>query len=120
MVAAGADPLEFAGHRTGAASHAPLLLLTAGEDPMLHPLLATHLTDALGMTPTGVEHQRRGPRSTAVQWPSLGHEMVDNPQVRAQAYDFIARHGGRASAHGAEPAPSASRDAELHNARSGR
>jgi hypothetical protein len=92
LLTAGADPLDFAGRRTGPASKAPLLLLTGGNDIILYPLLATRLSDAYGMRPVapGV---RRGPRSTRLHFPRHGHEMITASEVQRVAYDFLADAG---------------------------
>jgi hypothetical protein len=92
IAAAGADPLSYATHRTGVASKGRLLIITGGEDAALHALLATRLADANRMRPTA-PHQRVGPRSRLVQWPELGHELVDRPGVRAQITAFLASDG---------------------------
>ena len=92
LAAAPADPLSYVTHRTGTSSDGRLLLITGGEDAALHPALATRLADAYGMRPSG-PHQRRGPRSRLVQWPELGHELVDRPGVRAQIAAFLASDG---------------------------
>jgi hypothetical protein len=92
LLTAGGDPLDFAGRRTGPASTAPLLLLTGGNDSVLHPLLATRLSDAYGMRPAA-PGLRRGPRSTRLHFPDRGHEMVTAPEVQRVAYDFLADAG---------------------------
>jgi len=93
--AAAADPLSYVTNRTGTATgKGRLLLITGGEDAALHPALATRLADAYGMQPVG-PHRRRGPRSQMVQWPELGHELVDRPGVRAQIAEFLASDGRR-------------------------
>jgi hypothetical protein len=94
MAAAPADPLSYVTHRTGTASKGRMLMITGGEDAALHPLLAMRLADAYGMRPNG-EHQRRGPHARSVQWPDLGHELVDRPGVRAQITAFLASDGRR-------------------------
>ncbi len=94
QVSAPGDSLSYATERTGDAGKSPLLLLTAGDDSALHPALATHLADAYGMWPTA-PGRRRGPHSTLVQWPSLGHDLVDHPDVREQVYAFLASNGRR-------------------------
>lgn len=86
------DPLSFATERTGPASHGPLLLITGGEDPALHPALAARLADAYGMRVTG-PYQRRGPRSRYVQWPALAHDLPDHEGPRRQAHRFLATDG---------------------------
>src|SRR5690606_1514141 len=83
---------SYATHRTGVASKGRLLMLTGGEDAALHALLATRLADAYAMQHTG-EHRRAGPRSRFLQWPELGHELVDRPGVRAQITAFLASDG---------------------------
>ena len=95
IAAAPADPLSYVTHRTGTSSSGRVLLVTGGEDAALHPALATRLADAYGMRPSGTPHQRRGPRSRLVQWPELGHELVDRPGVRAQIAQFLASDGRR-------------------------
>lgn len=90
--AAAGEPLAYARERTGEASHAPLLLATGGTDFTLSPLLATRLTDALGLAPAG-GHLRRGPNALRIQWPNLGHELREDPAVRRQISDFIASAG---------------------------
>lgn len=93
LAAAGADPLSYVTHRTGAVtSHGRLLLITGGEDAALHPALATRLADAYRMRPVA-PYRRRGPRAQMVQWPELGHELVDRPGVRAQITEFLATDG---------------------------
>lgn len=92
VAAAPADPLSYVTHRTGTSSAGRLLLITGGEDAALHPALATRLADAYGMAAVG-PHRRRGPRSRLVQWPELGHELVDRPGVRAQIAAFLASDG---------------------------
>ncbi|MEW6271472.1 MAG: hypothetical protein AB1689_19495, partial [Thermodesulfobacteriota bacterium] len=94
IAAAAGDPLSYATHRTGGASDSRLLLVTAGDDVALHPLLATRLADAYGMRPVAAR-RRRGPRSQMVQWPQLGHDLIDRPAVRAQVYEFLASDGRR-------------------------
>lgn len=94
LAAAPADPLSYVTHRTGTSSDGRLLLITGGEDAALHPALATRLADAYGMRPSA-PHQRRGPRARLVQWPELGHELVDRPGVRAQIATFLASDGRR-------------------------
>jgi hypothetical protein len=89
LLAAGADPLEFATTRTGGASKAPLLLLTGGADVVLNPLLATRLTDAYAMRPSA-PNLRRGPRSVRLQFPQLDHDMIRVDDVKRVAYDFLA------------------------------
>ena len=42
-ITAAGDPLSFATERTGETSKAPLLIITGGRDPALHPALAGHL-----------------------------------------------------------------------------
>jgi len=93
LAAAGADPLSYVTHRTGAlTSHGRLLMITGGEDAALHPALATRLADAYRMRPVA-PYRRRGPRVQMVQWPELGHELVDRPGVRAQIAEFLASDG---------------------------
>jgi hypothetical protein len=92
LLAAGADPLDFAGYRTGIASKAPLLLLTGGNDIILYPLLATRLSDAYSMRLVG-PGVRRGPHSTRVHLPERGHEMISAPEVQLLTYDFLAGAG---------------------------
>lgn len=103
--AAAADPLSYVTRRTGASSHGRMLIITGGEDAALHPLLAGRLADALALRPT-LPHQRRGPRARMVQWPELGHELVDRPGVRAQITAFLASDGRRVPPVDA-PSPSA-------------
>ncbi|MFP6663153.1 MAG: hypothetical protein VCC00_03000 [Deltaproteobacteria bacterium] len=90
--AAAGEPLAYARERIGQSSHAPLLLATGGTDSTLSPLLATRLSDALGLAPVGGS-LRRGPHALRIQWPQLGHELRENPAVRRQAADFIASAG---------------------------
>jgi hypothetical protein len=106
LLTAGADPLDFAGRRTGPASKAPLLLLTGGNDIILYPLLATRLSDAYGMQPIapGV---RKGPHSTRLHFPERGHEMISAPEVKETAYDFLARAGRHPPRSLPPPAPTA-------------
>jgi hypothetical protein len=99
-----ADPLSFATRRTGAASDGRLLLITGGNDAVLHPNLATRLADAYDMRPVG-PHRRRGPRSALVQWPHLGHDLHDRPEVRRQAHEFLASDGRRILPAAAEGEP---------------
>lgn len=95
LAAAAADPLSYVTHRTGGAtSHGRLLMITGGEDAALHPVLATRLADAYRMRPVA-PYRRRGPRAQMVQWPELGHELVDRPGVRAQIREFLASDGRR-------------------------
>jgi hypothetical protein len=95
LAAAAGDPLSYVTHRTGAhTSRGRLLLITGGEDAALHPALATRLADAYRMRPMA-PHRRRGPRAQMVQWPELGHELVDRPGVRAQIAEFLASDGRR-------------------------
>lgn len=91
-ISAGADPLTFATETTGDASSAPLLVVTGGEDAALHPELATRLADAYRMKPHS-EHARRGSHSEFVQWPNLGHDLLEEPAVRRQVYDFLDSRG---------------------------
>lgn len=104
LATAGTDPLDFARARTGPASKAPLLLLTGGNDVILHALLATRLADAYGMQPTGAPHRRRGPHSRHVQWPELGHELATVPGVLEQAHDFLLSRGRKRPSPAAPPA----------------
>jgi len=106
LLTAGADPLDFAGRRTGPASKAPLLLLTGGNDIILYPLLATRLSDAYGMQPIapGV---RKGPHSTRLHFPERGHEMISAPEVKQAAYDFLAQAGRHPPRSVPPPAPTA-------------
>lgn len=106
LLAAGADPLDFAGHRTGTASKAPLLLLTGGNDIILYPLLATRLSDAYAMHPAG-PGVRHGPSSTRVHFPDRGHEMINAPEVLSTAHDFLAGAGKHAPHAAPPPAPTA-------------
>lgn len=95
LAAAPADPLSYVTHRTGAVtSRGRLLLITGGEDAALYPALATRLADAYRMRPVA-PHRRRGPRAQMVQWPELGHELVERPGVRAQIAEFLASDGRR-------------------------
>ena len=89
LILADAEPLGPARVRTGAVSHAPVLLLTAGDDGVLFSLLQARLGDAYDMhgEPPG---RVRGPRSERRHWPSLGHNLIDNAEVRTTAYDFLA------------------------------
>ncbi|HYC21642.1 MAG TPA: hypothetical protein VEI94_03005 [Candidatus Bathyarchaeia archaeon] len=103
LASAPGDPLSFAVGRTGAMSHAPLLLITGGEDAILTPILPTRLADALGMKRIA-EHKRRGPHSVMVQWPRLAHNLVNHPSAREQAYTFLATRGRRLlPVHGGAP-----------------
>ena len=88
------DPLSFATERTGAASTAPLLLITGGQDAALHPALAARLADAFGMHPTG-PWERRGPNARFVQWPALAHDLPEQEGPRQQAHEFVASGGRR-------------------------
>jgi hypothetical protein len=94
IAAAAGDPLSYVTHRTGAASDGALLLVTGGDDAALHPALATRLADAYAMHPVG-PHRRRGPRARMMQWPRLGHDLIDRATVRAQVYEFLASDGRR-------------------------
>jgi hypothetical protein len=98
------DPLSFATRRTGETSHGRLLLVTGGNDAVLYPGLASRLADAYGMHVVG-PHRRRGPRSALVQWPQLGHDLHQHPDVRRQADEFLASDGRRIlpAALGTEP-----------------
>jgi hypothetical protein len=103
LASAPGDPLSFVGERTGDTSHAPLVLITGGEDAILTPILPTRLADALGMARIA-EHKRRGPHSAMVQWPALGHNLVNHPSVRRQGYDFLASDGRQLPpVHGGAP-----------------
>ena len=86
------DPLSFASERTGSASKAPLLLITGGEDPALHPSLAAHLADAYDMHVTG-PYQRKGPHTHFVQWPAMEHDLHDHLGPRRQAHEFLLSEG---------------------------
>jgi hypothetical protein len=110
LLTAGADPLDFAGRRTGPASTAPLLLLTGGNDIILYPLLATRLSDAYDMEPldAGV---RRGPHSTRLHFPERGHEMISAPEIQQVAYDFLASAGRHPPRSLPAPAPAATQGA---------
>src|SRR5262249_40946883 len=78
-------------------------LITGGEDAILPPILPTRLADAMGMRRVG-EHRRRGPHSVMVQWPGLGHNLVNQPFVREQAYTFLMTRGRRLPpVHGGVP-----------------
>jgi alpha-beta hydrolase superfamily lysophospholipase len=94
LAAAPGDPLSFAAERAPETSRAPLLLVTGGTDFVLHPLLATRLADAYGLRSVG-PHLRRGPRATLVQWPDLGHDLLESAAVREQVYRFLASGGRR-------------------------
>ncbi len=89
LAAGGVDPLAFVTRRTGEVSHAPLLLVGGGMDYVIYPSLMTHLSDGLRMHPAGAG-VRRGPRARRVQWPDLGHDLIDQAPVRQQLYDFLA------------------------------
>lgn len=98
LVLADAEPLGTARVRTGQASHAPLLLITGGTDAVLYPLLQARLADAYDLRG---EHPApmRGPGSRRRHWPALGHDLIDDEEVRTAAYDFLAagRRPGPAS-----------------------
>jgi len=94
IAAAAGDPLSYATHRTGSASDGRVLLVTGGDDAALHPALATRLADAAALRVVAPQ-RRRGPRAEMVQWPQLGHELVDRPEVRAQIYGWLASDGRR-------------------------
>ena len=62
------------------------------NDGVLFALLQARLGDAYDMhgeAPGRV----RGPRSERRHWPSLGHDLIDNAEVRTTAYDFLASPG---------------------------
>jgi hypothetical protein len=107
----GSDPLSFAGQPGGAASRAPLLIVTGGEDEVLYPLLATRLADAYRLRPSGTG-RRHGGRASFVQWPAFGHNLVTRPEVREQAYAFLARAGRRARTAWADPEPQGRSDGQ--------
>ncbi len=89
LVLADAEPLGPARIRTGAVAKSPVLLLTAGDDGVLFTLLQARLGDAYDMhgePPADV----RGPHSKRLHWPSLGHDLLENDEVRTRAYDFLA------------------------------
>ncbi len=89
LAGGGVDPLAFTSRRTGATSHGPLLLIGGGRDYVIYPGLMGHLTDGLGLHPVA-EGVRRGPRAQQVQWPDLGHDLIEQPAVREQAAAFLA------------------------------
>lgn len=88
LALADAEPLGPARVRTGAASHAPALLVTGGQDGVLHSLLQARLADAYDMhgePPDPV----RGPRSERIHFPELGHDLLSDARVRERVYDFL-------------------------------
>ena len=89
LAGGGVDPLAFASRRTGAVSHGPLLLIGGGLDYVIYPNLMGHLADGLGLHPAALGVWR-GPRARRVQWPELGHDLVEQPAVREQAVMFLA------------------------------
>lgn len=91
---AAAQPVSFAGERTGPASTAPLLLITAGVDMAVGPAAGPRLADVYGMT-IDATGGRRGRGTRLVQWPAHGHDLLADLQVRRQAYDFLATRGRR-------------------------
>ena len=93
-ITAAGDPLSFATERTGETSKAPLLIITGGRDPALHPALAGHLADAYGMRVTG-PHERRGPNARLVEWPAMAHDLPDHEGPRRQAHRFLGTNGRR-------------------------
>src|SRR5690606_309187 len=100
----------YAGHRTGGASRAPVLLLTGADDIILYPLLATRLSDAYGMAPVDAPGVRRGPRSTRLHFPGRGHEILTADEARRAAWDFLAdggRHAPKRVPPKAAPQPTA-------------
>lgn len=88
LALASAEPLGAARLRTGEASRAPLLLLTAGADGVLPALLQARLMDAYDMhgEPPG---EVRGPHSRRRHWPALDHALIENEEVRSAAYEFL-------------------------------
>lgn len=96
------EPLGPARVRTGSASNAPLLLLTGGNDGVLFPLLQARLGDAYdlrGEYPGRV----RGPSSERRHWPELGHDLIDNAEVRSTAYEFLAAESRTSTSMHANP-----------------
>lgn len=89
----GADPVAFAGERTGSASTAPLLLIAGGLDTTIGLLVGPRLADIYGLKLTA-DGGRRGAGTRFAYWPGLGHELFANETVREQAYDFLMT-GGR-------------------------
>ncbi|MBM4245884.1 MAG: hypothetical protein FJ148_19110 [Deltaproteobacteria bacterium] len=89
---AGAQPVSFAGERTGAASTAPLLVISAGVDMAVGPAAGPRLADVYGMTLDDVGG-RRGRGTRLLVWPSHGHDLLADLRVRRQAYDFLATRG---------------------------
>ena len=90
LVLAPAEPLGPARVRTGDGSHAPVLLLTAGQDGTLFSLLQARLAvayDMRGEPPDRVH----GPGSERIHFPTRGHELIEADEVRTAAYDFLAR-----------------------------
>jgi dienelactone hydrolase len=90
LALAPSEPLGPARVRTGGTSHAPVLLLTGGVDGVLYVLLQARLGDAYDLHPESPGHMR-GPRSRRRHWPELGHDLVQNDEVRETAYDFLAQ-----------------------------
>lgn len=111
LALAEAEPLGPARVRTGASSDAPLLLLTGGSDGVLFPLLQARLGDAYDLRG---EHpgRIRGPSSERRHWPELGHDLIDNDEVRSTAYDFLAAESRTSASSQANPS--------VDNHRSGR
>lgn len=91
-----AEPAGFAAERTGRASTAPLLVVGGGMDMGVGPHAAARLAEAYGMRLTG-SGARRG-TARLVSWPELGHDLITSPEVREQAYDFLASRGRRVNA----------------------
>jgi pimeloyl-ACP methyl ester carboxylesterase len=88
------EPMGLAGVRHGNASRGRTLLVSGGRDYVMYPELASRLADAYGMRPPS-RHMRRGVHTILVEWPTLGHELSDDPRVRRQAHRFLATDGRR-------------------------
>ena len=89
----GADPVAFAGERTGDASVAPVLLIAGGVDMTVGPLAGPRLASLYGMK-LDAHGGRRSMAQRFVYWSDLGHDLISNAVVREQAYDFL-MSGGR-------------------------
>jgi alpha-beta hydrolase superfamily lysophospholipase len=89
-----AQALSVAGERTGSASTAPLLIVSAGLDMAVGPAAGARLADAYGMT-LDDSSGRRGRGTRLMVWPSHGHDLLSDLRVRQEAYDFLATRGRR-------------------------
>ncbi|MBY0273764.1 hypothetical protein K2Z84_00370, partial [Candidatus Binatia bacterium] len=91
---AAAQPVSFAGERTGPAGTAPLLVIAAGVDMAVGPAAGPRLADVYGMS-IDATGGRRGRGIRLVQWPTHGHDLLADLHVLRQAYDFLATRGRR-------------------------